>query len=218
MLKHFIIYLKNIIFFKCAICFLCIFITLWVLQVLNIDYVKSINEYRDAEASLAEETLKLYSIINSEHKILETLSKYSQLLSISSRQNCQERLRIAAQIIALTTKYNLNKPITVNIEQEFSSDIYRVMEIKNDTIRIKNYSVEVNLSTRDFDSLMKIIEEIYSLMPGNTIVLSILIRNQEILTPSVIRALSTNYPPDRIYVTLNMRIREIAAKKPNNLS
>ena len=218
MLKHFIIYLKNIIFFKCAICFLCILIVLWVLQIFNIDYVKSKNEYHDTEAALAEETLKLYSIINSEHKILETLSKYSQLLSISSRQNCQDRLRIAAQIIALTTKYKLNKPITVKIEQEFSSDIYRAMAIKNDTIIIKNYSVEVNLATRDFDSLKKIIEEIYSVMPSSAIVLSILIRNKEILTPSMIYELSTNYPPDRIYVTLNMRIREIAAKKTNNLS
>lgn len=217
MLKHYTMHLKNVIIFKCVISFLCILIISWLLQLLNADYIKSVNEHNDTEESLAEETLKLYSIISSQHKILETFAKYSQLLSISSRQNCQERSKIASQIIELTSKYDLNEPITVNMKQELSNDINSTTTIENNTIKIKNYSVEVKLATKKLDDFMEIIREIYSLMPKNTIILSVMIRREEILVPSLIYKLSTDRPPDLVYIKLNMRIREITAKNTNSV-
>ena len=185
---------------------------LWFLQLLNSDYQKSIAEHHYKEELLAEETLKLYSIINSKHKILETFSKYSQLLSISSRQNCLERSRMAARIVELTSKYNLNEPITVNIQQEFSDDINSAMEIDNNTIKIKNYGVTVKFAIRNFDSFMDKIKEIYSYMPENTVILSTEVRREDVLAPATIYKLSTGRPPDLVFVKLNMRIREIAAR------
>ncbi|WP_341756948.1 MULTISPECIES: hypothetical protein [unclassified Candidatus Tisiphia] len=213
MLKSFVIHLKNVIFFKFVICCLCIFIILWLLQSLNTDYIESIIKNRNIEESLAQETLKLYSIINSKHKILETYARYSKLLSISTRQSCLERARLITKIDSLSKKYNLNEPITISIKQEFLSGIRAEIGTSQNTIRIKNYDVYIRFATKDFTTFLTIIKEIYSCMPENTIVLSIDVKKESVLEPKVIYKLSTERIPDMIFTKLNMRIREITVNK-----
>ena len=60
---------------------------------------------------------------------------------------------------------------------------------------------------------MTIINEIYSCMPENTIVLSIDVKKEDVLEPKVIYKLSTERTPDMIFTKLNMRIREITVNK-----
>ncbi|MCC8483233.1 MAG: hypothetical protein LN561_01485 [Rickettsia endosymbiont of Labidopullus appendiculatus] len=213
MLKNFIIHLKNVIFFKFAICCLCISSILWLLQSLNKDYMESITKNNNIAESLAQETLKLYSIINSKNKILETYARYAKLLSISARQSCLERARLIMKIDSLSKKYNLNEPITISIKQEFLSGIRSDMGTKQDTIKIKNYDVYIRFSTKDFVTFSTIIKEIYSCMPENTIVLSIDVKKEDVLEPKVIYKLSTERTPDVIFTKLNMRIREITTNK-----
>ncbi|WP_341747278.1 MULTISPECIES: hypothetical protein [unclassified Candidatus Tisiphia] len=213
MLKNFIVHLKNVIFFKFIMCCLCISTILWLLQSINKDYMESIAKNQNIEESLAQETLKLYSIINSKHKILETYARYSKLLSISARQNCLERARLITTIDSFSKKYNLNEPITISIKQEFFSGITPMVGTKQDTIRIKNYDVYIRFATKDFATFLTIIREIYSCMPENTIVLSIDIKKEDVLEPKVVYKLSTERTPDMIFTKLNMRIREITANK-----
>lgn len=213
MLKNFIVHLKNVIFFKFIMCCLCISTILWLLQSINKDYMESIAKNQNIEESLAQETLKLYSIINSKHKILETYARYSKLLSISARQNCLERARLITTIDSFSKKYNLNEPITISIKQEFFSGINPMVGTKQDTIRIKNYDVCIRFATKDFATFLTIIREIYSCMPENTIVLSIYIKKEDVLEPKVVYKLSTERTPDMIFTKLNMRIREITANK-----
>lgn len=212
MLKNFIVHLKNVIFFKFIMCCLCISTILWLLQSINKDYMESIAKNQNIEESLAQETLKLYSIINSKHKILETYARYSKLLSISARQSCLERARLITKIDSFSKKYNLNEPITISIKQEFLSGINPMVGTQ-DTIRIKNYDVYIRFATKDFATFLTIIREIYSCMPENTIVLSIYIKKEDVLEPKVVYKLSTERTPDMIFTKLNMRIREITANK-----
>ncbi|WP_341761101.1 hypothetical protein [Candidatus Tisiphia endosymbiont of Thecophora atra] len=213
MLKNFIVHLKNVIFFKFIMCCLCISTILWLLQSINKDYMESIAKNQNIEESLAQETLKLYSIINSKYKILETYARYSKLLSISARQSCLERARLITTIDSFSKKYNLNEPITISIKQEFLSGINPMVGTKQDTIRIKNYDVYIRFATKDFATFLTIIREIYSCMPENTIVLSIDIKKEDVLEPKVVYKLSTERTPDMIFTKLNMRIREITANK-----
>ncbi|WP_341754265.1 hypothetical protein [Candidatus Tisiphia endosymbiont of Dioctria rufipes] len=213
MLKNFIVHLKNVIFFKFIMCCLCISTIFWLLQSINKDYMESIAKNQNIEESLAQETLKLYSIINSKHKILETYARYSKLLSISARQSCLARARLITTIDSFSKKYNLNEPITILIKQEFLSGINPMVGTKQDTIRIKNYDVYIRFATKDFATFLTIIREIYSCMPENTIVLSIDIKKEDVLEPKVVYKLSTERTPDMIFTKLNMRIREITANK-----
>ncbi|MFU7500882.1 MULTISPECIES: hypothetical protein [unclassified Candidatus Tisiphia] len=213
MLKNFIVHLKNVIFFKFIMCCLCISTILWLLQSINKDYMESIAKNQNIEESLAQETLKLYSIINSKYKILETYARYSKLLSISARQSCLERARLITTIDSFSKKYNLNEPITISIKQEFLSGINPMVGTKQDTIRIKNYDVYIRFATKDFATFLTIIKEIYSCMPENTIVLSIDVKKEDVLEPKVVYKLSTERIPDMIFTKLNMRIREITANK-----
>ncbi len=213
MLKSFVIHLKNVIFFKFVMCGLCISTILWLLQSLNKDYIESIAKNHNTEELLAQETLKLYSIINSKNKILETYARYSKLLSISARQSCLERARLIMKIDSLSKKYNLNEPITIKIKQEFLSGVRSDMGTRQDTIRIKNYDVYIRFSTKNFLTFLTIIKEIYSCMPENTIVLSIDVTREDVLEPKVIYKLSTERTPDMIFTKLKMRIREITTNK-----
>ncbi|WP_375333179.1 hypothetical protein [Candidatus Tisiphia endosymbiont of Psammoecus bipunctatus] len=213
MLKNFIVHLKNVIFFKFIMCCLCISTILWLLQSINKDYMESIAKNQNIEESLAQETLKLYSIINSKYKILETYARYSKLLSISARQSCLERARLITTIDSFSKKYNLNEPITISIKQEFLSGINPMVGTKQGTIRIKNYDVYIRFATKDFATFLTIIKEIYSCMPENTIVLSIDVKKEDVLEPKVVYKLSTERIPDMIFTKLNMRIREITANK-----
>ena len=213
MLKNFIVHLKNVIFFKFIMCCLCISTILWLLQSINKNYMESIAKNQNIEESLAQETLKLYSIINSKYKILETYARYSKLLSISARQSCLERARLITTIDSFSKKYNLNEPITISIKQEFLSGINPMVGTKQDTIRIKNYDVYIRFATKDFATFLTIIKEIYSCMPENTIVLSIDVKKEDVLEPKVVYKLSTERTPDMIFTKLNMRIREITANK-----
>ncbi|MCC8371651.1 MAG: hypothetical protein LN568_02700 [Rickettsia endosymbiont of Pseudomimeciton antennatum] len=213
MLKSFVIHLKNVIFFKFVMYGLCISTILWLLQSLNKDYIESIAKNHNTEELLAQETLKLYSIINSKNKILETYARYSKLLSISAKQSCLERARLITEIDSLSKKYNLNEPITIKIKQEFLSGVRSEVGTRQDTIRIKNYDVYIRFATKDFITFLTIIKEIYSCMPENTIVLSIDVKKEDVLEPKVIYKLSTERTPDMIFTKLNMRIREITANK-----
>ncbi len=213
MLKNFIVHLKNVIFFKLVMYFLCISLLLFLLQILNKDYQYSIRKRYNTEESLAQETLKLYSIKNSEHKILDTYLKYKDLLSISYQQSCLDRTKLIKKISSFSKKYNLNEPITTSIKQEFLSNIKTSIGIEKEAIKIRNYDAKIKFATQDFITFAAIMREIYACMPDNTIILSVEVKKEDILKPNIIYKLSPQKAPDMIFAKLTMRIREIAVNK-----
>lgn len=209
MLRSFIIHLKNIIFFKLVMYFLGISSILLILQIFNQDYQNSIKKTYYTEELLAQETLKLYSIKNSEHKILNTYIKYKNILSMPYQQNCLERIKLIDKIISLSPKYNLNEPITINIKQEFMSNIKPLISEDKYGVKIRNYDLKIKFATQNFLTFGQVIREIYANMPENTIILSIEVQKEDILEPDTIYKLSTKKAPDVVFAKLTMRIREL---------
>ncbi|MCC8417560.1 MAG: hypothetical protein LN588_03500 [Rickettsia endosymbiont of Bryobia graminum] len=210
MLINFITHLKNVIFFKLVMYFLGISSILILLQVFNQDYQYSIKKTYYTEELLAQETLNLYSIKNSEHKILDTYVKYKDLLSMSSKEGCLERTKLMDKIIDLSTKYHLNEPITITIKQEFPSKIKPHLGEEKYGVKIRSYDLKIKFATQDFLTFGQIIREIYANMPENTIILSIEVQKEDVLEPDTIYKLSIHKIPDMIFAKLTMRIRELA--------
>ncbi|CAG2170340.1 unnamed protein product, partial [Oppiella nova] len=165
---------------------------------------------QNAQESLTEETLKLYSIINSKNKILKTYKEYTKLLNIPPIQNCLKRIKIINSISTISNKYNLAEPIDTTMTQSFLNT-----NKKKDTIEIKNYDVNLKFAAPNFPTLLAIIKDAYSYMPKNSVVISIQIQQQTLLEPKIIYKLSTERYPDLIYTKLNMRIREITITLAN---
>ncbi|WP_375326995.1 hypothetical protein [Candidatus Tisiphia endosymbiont of Nemotelus uliginosus] len=213
MLKNFIINLKNVIFFKLVMYFLAITMLVFLLQIFNKDYSSSVNKRYGIEESLAQETLRLYSIKNSEETILNTYLKYQRLLSISYKQSCLNRAKLIKKIASFSTKYNLNEPITTSIKQEFLSNLKSNIGNEKETIKIRNYDAKIKFATQDFTTFGAIMKEIYACMPENTIILSVEVKKEDVLEPNVIYKLSPTRAPDMIFAKLTMRIREIITNK-----
>jgi len=213
MLEKFIIHLKNIIFFKLVMYFLFISILIWIVRDFEKNYLESASTNHNAQVSLAEETLKLYSIISSKSKILETYKKYTELLSISSMQRCLKKVRIIKDIESLSSKYHLQEPISTIINQIFLRDVNQVIHLHEDEIKVKNYKVQLKFATPDFLTALAIIKDAQSNMPDKTIVISARIQKQSVLESKLIYKLSENKFPELVFTKLTMRLREIIIRK-----
>lgn len=213
MLEKFIIHLKNIIFFKLVIYFLFISILIWVVRGFKKDYVESASTNHNAQVSLAEETLKLYSIISSKSKILESYKKYTELLSISSMQRCLEKVRIIKDIESLSSKYHLQEPISTIMHQVFLRNVNQIIHFREDEIKVKNYNVKLKFATPDFLTALAITKDAHDNMPDKTIVISARIQKQSVLESKLIYKLSEKKFPELVFTKLTMRLREIIVRK-----
>lgn len=210
MLKKLIIHLKNVIFFKLIIYFATLFVVIKLLQFVNYDYNESIKKKHNTEGLVAEEILRVYSLKYFEKNILASYNQYYKLLSTSYKQNCLKRIELIRAITELSRTYDLNEPITTSIKQEFLSKIKSYGEENRSNIKIRNYNVVIKFATKDLATTAEVIKKIYSLMPKNTMLLSLSVEEEDVMEPKTIYKLSTQKKPDMVFTKLNMRIREIA--------
>ncbi|MFY9589345.1 hypothetical protein [Rickettsia endosymbiont of Halotydeus destructor] len=210
MFARYIMYLKNVIFFQFVICFFCFSLIIWIIQAFGTEYADSTVRVQNAEEALTEETLKLYSIVNSKEEILSIYKKYTDL-SIPIYKNCLRYMELIPKIQNLSAKYKLKEPITVTIDEIFLKNNIKEFQQEQEKIRIDNYSVNLKFATLDIVTFLQLFQEIYSYMPPNTIVTFVRIRNEEVLTPKTIYKLSTAELPDFIYAKLTMYIRELVS-------
>ena len=209
-LKRFIIYLKNIIFFKTIMYLLCIGSLLWLLQVFEVDLIQSVEWLNKAERSLYNANTKLTAVSDSDAKILEVSQLYNDILMISNKQRCDVRINLIKNLRALATKYDLADPINIKMSQSF---------LKNDDqsianrIKVKKYDMLVQFAAPDFNTALNLIREAYSLMPNYSMTLFLEAREQEILTPAVIDKLSPDRYPDLINTEFTIRIREVRVQE-----
>lgn len=213
MLEKFIIHLKNIIFFKLVIYCLFISVLIWLIQDFKNKYLESAIANENAQMSLAEESLKLFSIINSKSKILETYKNYTELLNISNSQRCFEKINIMKNVENLSSKYHLQQAVTAKMTQVFPRNANQQERYFEDKIKIKNYDIKLKFSTTDFLTALAITKEALSYMPDKSIVTSAKIKKQSVLESKLIYKLSDKKFPELVFTKLNMRIREIIVQK-----
>lgn len=210
MLGRLEIHLKNVILFKFVLYTLLIVILSTLLPLFQDELKESLKNNKLAEDSLLETIEKLHSIANSERKILEVAKRYKKVLNISDKQSCEHKSGIKNSVMKLANKYNLLDPITITISQ---LSIVDDRILNNSQVKIKNYTVDVNYISPDFEKSLSIANEIYSLMPSNTIMLNMMIENNEVLDPVAISRLSNSKIPNFIHSKIEMRIREIVINK-----
>ncbi|MCC8368541.1 MAG: hypothetical protein LN573_00420 [Rickettsia endosymbiont of Oxypoda opaca] len=211
MFTKYIMYLKNYIFFQFVVYFFCTSLIIILIQSLKQEYKDSTIRKQSAQEALTEETLKLYSIVNSKGELLEAYTKYANL-NIHKRTDCLNHHELIPKIQSLADKYKLAEPIDVTINTVFLKNNIQEFQDEHEKINIDSYSVNLKFAAQDFNTFLQIFREIYSYMPVNTIVAFVRVRNEEVLTPKTIYKLSTAKSPDFIYAKLTMYIRELVSK------
>ncbi len=210
MFQKYIVYLKNLIFFQFIIYFFLISLTGWVIKGLQQEYTQSILNKQLAQESLTEAILKLYSVLNSKEEILESYKKYVDL-SLPNKVTCLNYQELILKINGLSKKYNLREPIDISINSVLLKNNIPVIENKNENIRVNNYSINIKYAAVDLITFLKILHEIYSYMPPNTLISFVRVRNEEVLTPKNIYKLSVAHPPNLIYAQLTLYIRALSS-------
>ena len=207
MLEKFIIHLKNTLFFKFVLYILFIIMSLAVLSSFRQDLIESISDNEEAREALIDNTIKLYSLTDSENQIIESCKKYDKLFERSTQQNCHNKQNLLNQFRNLGTKYNLAQPIDIIVSQPFVKDTEKRTD--DAKIKINTYDILLKFATKDIATFLAIIKEAYALVPENSIVVYVESNNQEVLNPKVIYKLSPDITPNLIYSKFNMCIREI---------
>ena len=207
MLEKFIINIKNIIFFKSVIYFLSIFFLILLLPILKKDYSDSVERMQNAEKSFSEAAVKLYSIIDSEAKILDTFRTYEGILNTSPEHLCILRGTIMSKVKALAKSYNIEQP-AVTFSQVFKDSQQGVAG----GVKINNYDVTAKFTSPDIEAFLNMIKQSYSAMPEHSIVVLAQIENEEFLDPKLIERLSTDNKPDMLRGQLDVRVRELSIK------
>ena len=209
-LERFVVYLKNIIFFKFIMYFLSVGILVWLLQIFEDDLIQSVEWLNKAHQSLYNATAKLASIMDSDDKILKAYHLYEDILTTSDKQRCDVRLKLVKNLRDLATKYNLVDPVNIKMSQSFQRNVDQSI---GDKIKVKNYDLQIQFAAPDFNVVLALISEAYTLLPDHSMTLFLEAQEQEVLTPSLIARLTSERYPDLINTVFNVRIREVTVKK-----
>ncbi len=212
MLEKFIAHKKNLIFFKSIISILLVLCLSWLGQYINKERKEYTAMVQNAEESLTKDAVELYSISNSQNKIFSAYNKYQELLKISSKKICLENTDLIRVLTSLGHKYKLAEPMTVVIEQVFFNNLQNVEIAEKESVVIKNYNVQLKFATHDIYSFLAIVQEAYSYMPENTVLISLKMVKQDVLEPDMIYKFAVNHVPDLVFAKINMRIRIMAIK------
>ena len=168
------------------------------------------HQNRLAEKFFNEAAIKLYSIIDSDNKILDTFKRYEQILNKSIEDSCNYRNNLMADLTNLAGKYNLSEPINLSINQFF--DRSNLSTNSNSKVKIKNYELNLSFSVPNYQTYLAIIQDAYNLLPGNSILVSTQAEIYDSLNPFVVKKLSSLKMPDLIFANLTFHLREIAVK------
>jgi len=207
MLDKFIINIKNIIFFKAIIYLLIIGFLLWLMPIFKEDYNDSIELKLNAEKSFSEAAIKLYSIIESEEKILDTYRAYEEILNMPPEHICIFRGTMINKIRTLALGYNIElanltfSQVFKDSEQGFSGGV-----------KIKNYNVEAKFTTPNIIAFQNMIKQVYEMMPEHSIITLAQVENDEFLDPKLIDQLAHGSKPNLLRAHLNVRVRELSIK------
>ena len=210
MLDKLVIHLKNIIFFKLVVYLICIILLIALIPKFQVQLKQSIEKKGKAEILLSKSTTQLESIIEFENNIYETNLEYKNLILNSSQKSCDTRTRLLANLNSVSQKYHLYKPIETQITR-----IFEIVSIQNKNIEVKlhQYEVVINFAVNSNNDVLDLIDEIYSFLPEGSKIISTQIKMLRVLTPAIIKELSTESSPNLIDVSIKVLLREVMYEK-----
>lgn len=207
MLDKVVIHIKNVIFLKLVIYILVISLLLWLMPIFKEDYDLSIKRQQIANKNFSEAAVKLYSIIESESKILDTYRIYEDILNRPAEHICKLKNTIIEKVRTLALEYKIDPP-----DIRFSQIFELGESSATSEVHTKDYDVIMRFTTPDLIVFQSITKQIYSLMPENSIVTLVEVENEDFLDPLIISKLTNSGQPNIINVKFNMRIREVSVK------
>jgi hypothetical protein len=180
-----------------------------LLPKLKAEELESLDSFEKVWKSLNEAALKLYAISNSEQKVLDAYKKYEAIAQVKEREKCDQRINLAQEIKSLQQKHNLGKEIYVGFVASASPD-HRA----RDLVFIKNYDLNINYFTEDFQGAVVVLKEAFLKLPSTGMITSFEIAAKDVLNPSLINEFRIDKKPELIKSEITMRIRTLAT---NNL-
>mgnify|MGYP003402393917 CR=1 FL=1 len=206
MLDKIIINLKNRIFFKTVTYLIFIVLLGSLVPIFQEELVKSSKRKRKAQDFLSQANIQLGSIQLFEEQINETNLKYKELLSNPGKKGCSDRTDLIQNLDTLSKKYNLYDPIKVEISRLFED---ASIQNKNAEIKLHDYEAIISFRANTNEEVIKLSNDICTLLPHGALVISTSVKKIEALTPEIIDALSTEGFSGLINVSIKVRLREI---------
>lgn len=207
MFEKFITKFKNILFFKSIVYLTFIALLLWLMSYLKEEYDQSLVKNRKAERILLSSITKLHSTIELKDQLIKILPLYQETLHQTAQKTCSDIIEMVNNIASLATKYKLSEKIKTQISNIYDSNDV-VAPVK---LRVKNYSLKASFRTIDLTTSIKIINDIYTIIPENSILSMLQIDNNSTLSAIIINKL-TGDDTGLIEVKLEILIREISNK------
>ncbi len=210
MLDKLVVHLKNIIFFKIIIYLLLIITLALLIPIFTTDLEKSSQRKQKANSFLREATLKIESINDFEEKIVSLNNSYNTLITSNEDLGCSRRAQFINAVESFNTKYQLFEPISIKISKGFDGEdsLYNGGHIK-----IDYHTADIHFKALDPHHLLAITQDLCSIIPQNSVVLSSNLRSIEALTPEVIDALTTAKAPELLEVKVKILLRDIIYEK-----
>lgn len=208
-IKSYIVYLKNMIFFKVILIFFMILLLIWLMFVVKQDLSISVRRYNfvDNNISQVEQNLRMFT--KSKDELLIAYKDFDNSHSDSAQENCISRQILVKEIEKLVAKYNLNEPLEASVTRSFKlDDKYNSAS----HIQLNYYDCLVNFSASDFNMFINLVKDIYALMPKNSFISFLDAKVIEPLNPTTVDKLKAGLTPNLISASVVVRLREIKSQ------
>ncbi|PCJ29851.1 MAG: hypothetical protein COA94_00395 [Rickettsiales bacterium] len=210
MLYKLIIHLKNIIFFKVIIYVIGLVLLFVLIPIFQESYEQALQRKEKSTKFLKSTALKLDSIMDFEDKILGVNNDYLRLIKNSGKIGCAQRAKLLKNLKPLSEKYKLFEPMNISLlryvghESAFKT---------NSNIKINLYVLEVNFTAANYNIILRILRDIYRMLPKRSNVADISVNKVEGLTPDIISKLNYDRAPGELDVKIKIYLREIVYEK-----
>ncbi|RTK92786.1 MAG: hypothetical protein EKK61_02680 [Rickettsiales bacterium] len=209
MLDKLVVHLKNIIFFKAIIYILIIIILSISIPIIKNDLNISFIKKQKATVYLQDVALKLESITDFNGKIIEINKYFNSLVNENRDPGCTFRIKFVDDIKKLGAKYELFEPIKIKSSRIYSADMNLT---STNHLEISYYTVDIHLKVSDYSQYLMITNDLYSLMPLGSVILTANIREIEGLSPTTVENLNLKKAPDNIELTITVLLRNVVYK------
>lgn len=210
MLDKLVVHLKNIIFFKTIVYLLLITAIALLIPIFTRDLEKASQRKLRANSFLREASLQIESIKDFEDKIVALNNDYNSLIASTEDLACVKRTKFINMVKSFTTKYELFEPISIKMSKGFDQESSLA---NNEHVKIDYHTADIQFKTLDPYHLLTITQDLCSIMPQGSVVLSSNLRSIDALTPEIINELTTAKAPELLEVKVKILLRDIVYEK-----
>lgn len=210
MLTRLITHLWHIVIFKIIILIASTIILFKIFYILKNDLVNIKYTLDETHKLGAEAIINLKSTDEFTKNINILNNKYQYLTTKPYLEEYQESNKLIKNIVSLSEKHHLVKPITIEINRNLAKSKLSIILGK---IKLYYYDLIIRFIVKEPSELLQLYQEIYNILPNESLVIRTKIDMTETLTPEIIDTLSTSVMPSLFSVEIKVQLREIVYEK-----